>query len=57
LTNLVVLVLAKTTVTDAGLQQLQRLTQLGELDLGATAVTDAGVAEFQKALPNVEISR
>ena len=46
-----------TQITDAGLEQLEDLTQLQELSLSDTQITDAGVAELQKALPNCEIYR
>ena len=54
--NVVSLSLIGTTITDAGLVHLKRLTRLQRLVLDFTKVTDAGVADLQKALPNCKIS-
>ena len=54
--NIVSLSLIGTTITDAGLVHLKRLTKLQRLVLDFTKVTDAGVADLQKALPNCKIS-
>jgi len=50
-------VAAPLDVTDEGLIQVARLTQLRHLDLTKTKVTDAGVKKFQQALPNCKIER
>ena len=54
-TQLQVLDISRTKVTDAGLEHLKGLIQLKRLNLWGTKVTDAGVSELKKALPNVEI--
>jgi len=55
LTNLWMLVLIQTQVTDAGLEHLKGMTKLQMLDVRRTQVTDAGVAEVEKALPECRI--
>jgi hypothetical protein len=45
-----------TKITDVGLKELAKLTQLKRLYLRNTKVTKAGVAELQKALPNCNIT-
>ncbi len=42
-------------ITDTGLKEMAKLTQLEELWLNDTQVTKAGVAQLQNALPNCEI--
>ena len=42
-------------VTDAGLKELAKLTNLATLHLGGTKVTDVGVKELQKAVPKCQI--
>ena len=44
-------------ITDAGLEHLRTLAQLGVLDLGYARVTDEGVQKLQQALPKCEIRR
>ena len=56
LTNLMILGLDDTKVTDAGLVHLKGLTKLEVLVLRRTKVTPAGVKQLQQALPNCEIS-
>ena len=46
-----------TQVTDAGLVHLTGLTKLKDLRLVGTQVTDQGVSELQKTLPNVQVTR
>ena len=55
LANLIILRIAGTQVSDAGLEHLKGLTKLGELNLTGTKVTATGVASLQKALPNCKI--
>ncbi|MBC8876727.1 MAG: hypothetical protein H8E44_45440 [Planctomycetes bacterium] len=55
MTDLKALGLARTNVTDAGLEKLKRLTKLTHLDLSATQVTNEGIKELQEALPNCKI--
>jgi internalin A len=57
LTNLSLVGLGGTQVTDAGLVQIKGLAKLSELDVSRTQVTDAGVKELQQALPNLSITR
>ena len=57
MTQLGVLHLGDTQVSDAGLAGLGGLTELRVLSLCNTQITDAGIAEVQKALPNCEIIR
>jgi hypothetical protein len=56
-TNLGVIDLSGTCITDAGLVHLSGLRYLSRLDLGDTQVTDAGIRELKRALPSLEISR
>ena len=44
-------------MTDAGLEHLAGLKNLGVLRLGGTAVTDSGVAWLKAALPRCNITR
>ena len=45
-----------TQITDAGLPELAKITQLKEIDLENTkGVTEAGIAALQEALPNCKI--
>ena len=57
LTNLRVLRLIHTQVTDAGLVHLKGLTSLQRLLIRDTQITDVGVAELKKVLPKCEIVR
>jgi Leucine-rich repeat (LRR) protein len=57
LTQLSILWLDHTAVTDAGLEHLKGLTQLQTLDLSGTNVTDEGVKKLQQALPKCQIVR
>jgi len=57
LTQLRVLGLSGTQVTDAGLQHLKGLTQLRKLYLNNTKVTNAGAESLRKALLAPRISR
>jgi hypothetical protein len=43
--------------SDFGLESLERLTQLQELDLGSIHLTDSGKERLQRALPNCRIER
>jgi hypothetical protein len=45
-----------TAVTDAGLKQLEGMTNLKNLYLWQTKTTEAGVANLKKALPQMDIS-
>ena len=45
-----------TKITDAGLEHLQGLKNLQELNLDLTKVTPEGVAKLQKFLPNTKIT-
>ena len=54
--EIVVISLANTQVTDAGLVHLAGLTNLVWLWLYDTHVTDAGIAELTKALPKCSIT-
>ena len=51
-----VLILANTKVTDAGLEHLKNLSKLQWLYLDGTNVTDKGVKKLQQALPKCEIN-
>ena len=53
--QLKVLSLQGTKVTDAGLKHLTALTGLETLNLGKTQVTPGGVAQLQKALPKCKV--
>ncbi len=44
-------------MTDAGLLDLEELSQLKELHLKKTHVTNEGVKKLQQALPNCKIER
>ncbi|MEN6450635.1 MAG: hypothetical protein ABFC96_09105 [Thermoguttaceae bacterium] len=55
LSELAVLDLAGTPVTDAGLRHLKGLKKLRRLDLSGTQVTMEGVEELQRALPGLRI--
>ena len=55
LSNLEVLDLESTKVTDAGLEHLKGLSKLEELYLDGTKVTDAGVQRLKEALPDCRI--
>ena len=57
MTNLRVLQLIGTQVTDAGLVHLEGLTNLGVLYLKGTQVTDAGENRLRTALPNCHVRR
>ena len=57
LTNLKVLALSNSQVSDAGLEHLKGLKNLEVLTLHNTQVTDAGVADLQQALPQLRIVR
>jgi hypothetical protein len=57
LTQLKLLELTGTTVTDAGLEHIRPLSGLQNLTLYRTRVTATGVAELQKALPNLTVYR
>ena len=57
LTQLELLGLNYTRVTDAGLVHLKGLTKLNYLILNDTMVTDEGVGELKEALPNCDIRR
>jgi Leucine-rich repeat (LRR) protein len=57
LTNLSVLDLQDTQVTDAGLEHLKGLPNLSVLSLQGTQVTDAGVNELKGSLPGLTIYR
>ncbi len=52
--NLVQLDLARTKITDAGLQALAKMPNLAHLELEKTAIGDAGLA-FVKTLPKLEV--
>jgi hypothetical protein len=47
--------LQDTQVSDAGLEQLRRLSRLEMLDLVGTRVTERGVEEFQKSWPKCKV--
>jgi hypothetical protein len=51
------LYLPGTSITDAGLTHLARLTALKELDLRDTPVSRAGFEQLRQALPNCFIIR
>jgi hypothetical protein len=51
LTNLSILSIRDTRVTDAGLLQLTGLVHLQEISIGGTAITPEGKAELQQKLP------
>ena len=55
LTKLKYLELARTGVTDSGLESLKGLIRLERLELGNTHVTAEGIEELSKALPNCMI--
>ncbi len=55
LTNLTLLRVAGTRLTDAGLEHFENLTHLRSLSLVNTEVTAAGVARFAKARPRCEV--
>ena len=55
LTELELLELSGTHVSDAGLVHLQGLKKLHWVNLRGTRVTQQGVSELQKALPNTMI--
>lgn len=55
LTELRLLYVHDTQVTDAGLEHVEGLADLEELALLRTQVTAEGIRELQKALPNCEI--
>ena len=55
LTNLSILDLSGTQVTDAGLEHLKGLTNLWQLYLSGTQVTTKGVESLRQALPNCTI--
>ena len=55
LTNLEVLFLGATQITDAGLVHLEGLTSLKLLWLSGTQFTDEGAKKLQQALPNCTI--
>jgi hypothetical protein len=57
LTNLQELYLYGTSVTDAGMAYLAKMTRMRVLDVSATEVTIAGVVALQKELPKVKIER
>ena len=57
LTNLEVVYLNGTKVTDAGLVRLKPMTNLEFLDVRGTMVTAEGVKKLQQALPRCEIRR
>jgi len=54
---LVLIVLHKTRITDAGLRHLAGIKNLREIHIGETAVTDAGVAALKQALPELRVNR
>ncbi len=56
-TDITVIDLGWTQVTDAGLQHLSGLINLQQLHLEYTQVTDAGVDQLQSHLPDVRIYR
>ena len=55
LTNLQLLWLSVTKITDEGLKNLKGLTKLQSLNLLSTKVTDEGVKQLQTAIPNCKI--
>lgn len=55
LTKLRSLDMTASDLTDAGLKQLEGLTNLTELKIGFTKTTPAGQAAFKKAVPNAKI--
>jgi hypothetical protein len=57
MTQLRMLNLSYTPITDAGLAWLKGLVHLQALDVEATKVTNAGIKEFQKVLPKVKVVR
>ena len=57
LTQLQILHLGGTNVTDSGMEYLKGLTQLQNLTLVGTMVTDEGVRRLKQALPECEIER
>ena len=56
LTDLEVLALSGTAVTDAGLVHIQKLKGLSTLEVTQTRVTAAGLAEFHAAVPRARIT-
>jgi len=56
LTQIRLLNLANSHVTDAGLQAIQQASGLRQLDLSGTQVTQEAVAQLQKALPMCKIT-
>ncbi len=52
-----ILRLKNTAVSDAGLEQLKKISSLHTLVLSGTKVTDAGVLGLQQALPKLKIVR
>jgi hypothetical protein len=57
LTNLQILDLRETRVTDAGLVHLKGLTSLQAVYLDVTEVSDAGVADLQLSSPGLTIEK
>jgi len=55
LTNLSVLHLDYTKISDAGLVHLKSLINLTYLNLKDTKISRAGIAKIRKALPNCKI--
>jgi hypothetical protein len=55
LSNLEVLYLTYTRVTDVGLEFLKNLKSLQTLALARTKVTNEGVKELKRALPNAHV--
>jgi hypothetical protein len=56
LTSLKVLHLHGSGVTDKGLEELKRLSQLRQLDLDRTSVTKTGVAAFRASMPKCTVT-
>jgi len=57
LTNLSILDLGETSITDAGLVRLRGVTELRALYLKQTKVTDAAVEGLEDALPDLIVGR
>jgi hypothetical protein len=47
--------LADTSITDAGLDQLAPLTELGRLTLNKTNVTQVGITKLKSSIPRLAI--
>jgi len=57
LTNLHVLELSGTALTDVGLDYLQGLGNLYLLELAGTQVSDDGIARVEQSLPATKVKR